>query len=263
MKSKEQIKYFDEEWDDMESYLKSFLKNGDQEDLHRFRVQVKKINSFIFLADSDDHHTKLGKYFKPVKKVFKQAGIIRDAYNNLELAKKYNMQQDEFILAQQKLMEDAANDFKLAGNKYLKKLKSAHSEILEKIEPISNLHITLFYENQLNLIANKLADLKFDDSLHEARALVKILVYNYQLVQPVLETGFNEDYLQDVQTAVGDWHDNEVAIALFSGHPKHDKAAVSRLKKKHTKLKNNIVSLVTDFYEQATTVTELPVEQIS
>ena len=122
MKSKEQVKYFEKEWDDMKSYLKSFLKNSDQEDLHRFRVQVKKIRSFITLADSDEH-VNLAKHFKPVKSIFKQAGVIRDAYNNLELAKKYNMQQDEFILAQQKLMADAANDFKFAGDKQLKKNK--------------------------------------------------------------------------------------------------------------------------------------------
>jgi CHAD domain-containing protein len=262
MKSKQQIKYFDQEWGDMKSYLKSFLKKGDQEDLHRFRVQIKKIRSFITLADSDEHVT-LAKYFKPVKSIFKQAGIIRDAFNNLELAKKYNMQQDEFILAQKKIMEDAANDFKLAGDKHLEKIKLAHTDILEKIEPISNLHITLFYENQLNQIANNLAEVKFDDTLHHARAQVKVLIYNYQLVQPILETAFNEDYLQNVQTAIGDWHDNELAIKLFSGHEAHDKDAVNRLKKKHTKLKNNIVSLVTDFYEQATTVTQLPVEQVS
>ena len=263
MKIKQQAKYFDKQWDEMKSALKIFLKDGDHEDLHTFRVQVKKLRSFIVLADSDTHEVKLAKHFKPVKQIFKQAGIIRNAYNALGLAKAHQMEQDDFVLDQQKIMEDAASDFKLNGDKYLKKLKSTHEEIIEHIKPVSDLHINLFYETQLHHIANSLTEVKFDESLHEARTRMKVLIYNYKLVQPVLDAGFNEDYLQDVQSAIGDWHDNDVAIQLFSGNGSVDKDAVSRLKKKHAKLKNNISSLVADFYEQATTVTEVPVEQVS
>ena len=52
MKVKEEVKYFGKEWADMRLALKSFLKTGEQDDLHTFRVQVKKLSGFLILMDS-------------------------------------------------------------------------------------------------------------------------------------------------------------------------------------------------------------------
>jgi len=45
MKKKEEAKYLEKEWIEMNIHLKNFLKTGDQEALHRFRVQIKKVAS--------------------------------------------------------------------------------------------------------------------------------------------------------------------------------------------------------------------------
>jgi CHAD domain-containing protein len=58
MKKREERKYFDKEWKGMRDSLKAFLKEECQEDLHRFRVQIKKLRAFLILADSTDHHPK-------------------------------------------------------------------------------------------------------------------------------------------------------------------------------------------------------------
>jgi CHAD domain-containing protein len=99
--------------------------------------------------------------------------------------------------------------------------------------------------------------------LHQCRSGIKVLIYNYQLTAPALETAFNEDYLQDIQTAIGDWHDNILAKELFTRFALNDKAVLAKINKRHLKLERNIKKLVNDFYNQATIVTELPVEQLS
>jgi uncharacterized protein YdcH (DUF465 family) len=54
-----------------------------------------------------------------------------------------------------------------------------------------------------------------------------------------------------------------LATRLLLNYEATDKLAVTNLKKAHAKLKNHITALVKDFYNQATTVIEVPVEQLS
>lgn len=263
MKKKEEKEYFNNEWKAMRDALRSFLDTGGQDDLHKFRVQVKKIRALLVLADSATGKKQLQKNFKPVRQIFKKAGDIRNAHINLKLAKEYKVEDDAFVIAQNTRMEDAANAFKLKGEKYLEKLKAAHKTIEDRIRPISDTQINLFYSRQLHHISHSLASLRLDDSLHECRKWIKILVYNYKLAEPVIQPKLNEDYLQDLQTAIGDWHDNILAKDLFTANHISHQAVLARVNRKHAKLENNIKKLAPDFYSQATTTVQLLVEQLS
>ncbi|SHM82176.1 CHAD domain-containing protein [Mucilaginibacter sp. OK098] len=259
MKKREERKYFDKEWKGMKSSLIAFFKKEDQEDLHRFRVQVKKLRAFLILSDSAGHQPSLALYFKPVKKIFKEAGEIRNAFMNQELAKEYQTGNNAFISSQCQLQIDATSKFKSMRVKYLKKIKDTHETIKGEIRAISDVHISLFYQNVLQQISGTLTNLKFNEELHDCRKQVKNLMYNHKLIRSGLAIGFNINYMHQVQTVIGDWHDNALAIELYQG----DKAMVTGLKKQGAKLKRNITSLTKDFFNQATTVVDLPVEQLS
>lgn len=263
MKKKEEKEYFNAGWKDMKTALKAYLEAGEQDDLHKFRVQVKMLRAILILADSNGHKAQLQKEFKPVRQVFKKAGEIRNAHINLKLAKEYKVENDAFVLEQNKLMEDTANAFRLKGEKYIEKLKLAYKAIEDKIKPISDVHINQFYSEKLHHINDSLVNIRFDNNLHECRKWIKILIYNYKLVQPSLQLKINEDYLQDVQTAIGNWHDNILARELFATNELTDPALIARIDRKHTKLENSIRKLALDFYSLATTTVELVVEQLS
>jgi CHAD domain-containing protein len=263
MNKKQERAYFDKEWNDMKASLKSYLKKEQQEDLHRFRVQVKKLRAFLILSDSDDQNPKLAGYFKPVRKIFKEAGEIRNAYMNQKLGKSQQIHNHEFMSNQYQLQIKAGREFKSKKVRFLKKLKDVQHVLKRKIQPISNLHINLFYQTQLEQISNFLGNIEFNDQLHDCRKHVKILLYNYKLTQPVLDTKLNEEYLKQIQAAIGDWHDHILAIELFSSDEVKDNTAVINLKKEDDKLKNNITAITKDFYNQATTVVDVPVEQVS
>ena len=263
MKKKEERKYFDKEWRDMQASLKAYLKKEQPEDLHHFRVQVKKIRAFLILSESTEHHPKLTKHFKPVKRIFKKAGNIRNAYMNLELGKTYKIKNTAYINHQQGLQSQISAKFKANSHKNLKKINDVHKVIAGKIKTINDVHINLFYQNRLQLIADSLTGVQFNEQLHTNRKLLKILIYNYKLTHPVIATGFNERYLEQVQAAIGNWHDHVQAIELFSGNEVNDKAAVSSLKKQNIKYKTHITHLSKDLYNRATTAVELPIEQVS
>jgi CHAD domain-containing protein len=263
MKGREERKYFDKEWMEMKASLKSFLKTMQQEDLHRFRIQVKKIRALLILLESAAHKPKLTKYFIPVRKVFKQAGEIRSAYINLKISKAHQFNSELFVTGQYGLMEKAIIDFIDSSDKNLKEIENSHKALKGRIQPVSNLHISLFYNDQLKKIADAFSQLQFDEGLHELRKRIKNLVYNHKLVHMALNTEFNKNYLDGIQTAIGDWHDNVLAIELFSLSETENETALNKLKKQHAKLEDNISAITNDFYNQATTTVEVPVEQLS
>src|ERR1700743_1868669 len=132
MKRKEEQQYVDKHWKTLKNSLKDYLANGDQEALHDFRVEVKKMRAFLVLQPN----VKLIKDFKPVKKIFKHAGDIRNIYLNLELGQQHKVDDQAFVLQQHLQLEQVINDFKAQGDKYNKAIKEAHQHLSDHIESV-------------------------------------------------------------------------------------------------------------------------------
>jgi CHAD domain-containing protein len=262
MKKKTERKYVVKTWRLMKRHLRSFVKNGEQEDLHHFRTGVKKLRALLILADSAEKAPELEKRFKPVRKIFKQAGEIRNAYINQELGKVAGENTD-FTREQQQIMETATLAFNADNDQHRVWLRKTRRIILKRIRPVSKLHLTLYYRQQLESIAAGLNQLRFDEDLHTCRKQLKVLLYNYTLAGPELEISFNKVYIDQVQEAIGSWHDNELAITLLStGEAWNSNGISNGLKKQSAKLKKQLTTLIRNFQEQATTVTELPIPQV-
>ncbi|MDB5128674.1 CHAD domain-containing protein [Mucilaginibacter sp.] len=262
MKKKDQLSYFRHEWAKLKADLKTFDKKGKQEALHRFRVQVKKLRAFLVLADSGENVHKLEKQLKPVRKIFKAGGVIRNAYMTLELSKEYQQRPSAFMRGQRRLMKESAALFRSASAKHLARVRQTRRRLKKAVPRFSNVHISMYYQQQLEEIALCLKPRRSEASLHDCRKQIKMLIYNYPLVKPVLSLAFNEVYLEQVQTAIGDWHDKQVAIELFSSEEVGAAPVAESLKKEQTQLKTKIRGLVKDFYNRATTVVDLPLNQI-
>jgi CHAD domain-containing protein len=263
MKKKEERKYLRKEWRSMKNHLESFLRRGRQEDLHQFRTGVKKLSAFFTLADSEEKELDLLERFKPVRKVFKQAGKIRNAYINLKLSKNHLNSDSPFILEQQWLMKSSNKHFRSHQNEYLTRIGKTKHRLSKRIRPVSNLHINLYYQMQLKQITTLLNKQRFGDDLHECRKQLKALIYNYKLIHPVLNMNFNEVYLEQVQATIGDWHDNQLAIELFSHGENNNGTAIADLKKHGRKFRTQLTKLTEHFYNRATTTVEIPIKQIS
>jgi len=254
MKRKAEKAYFNELWDEMTVSLESFLQDGEQEKLHRFRVQVKKIRALLTLLDVSLGQKTLSKNFKPVRKIFKQGGVIREAYINLQLSSHYDLKNEEFILEQVDNMEKAIIGFRDNGKKFLKVIKDAHGELEDELQAIDDEQISEFYKEQLEQIALALSENQFDDELHDCRKRIKTLVYNRKVAGKALEGSLdlNSDYLDKLQGEIGEWHDTIIAIQLFSSPRLNAKPVITRIKRQHTRLQTSIRKLSADFWKRAT-----------
>jgi CHAD domain-containing protein len=254
MKIKEETKYLDKEWKEMNTRLKAFLETGSQEELHKFRVQIKKLKAMLSLLEGTSKHSHLLKNFKPVKKIFKYAGQIRDAYVNLQLSEKYHIKNESFEAGQQKIIDKGTTHFRHKGKKYLKNIKHTYKQLKKKLPKVHDGSVTEFYKEQLNQIAAGMAISSFTEDMHTNRKLIKILVYNHKLADKAINGSahFNIQYLDKLQEAIGKWHDNVVAVELFSSPEVDDKPVVTKINRKNAGVKRNIVSLASDFLYKAT-----------
>jgi CHAD domain-containing protein len=256
MKKKEELKYFDKEWDEMNAHFNVFVKSGDQEALHKFRVQIKKLKAMLILFESTSKHNGLMKWFKPVKKIFKFAGQIRDAHTNLQLSEQYELKNELFQSGQQKIIEDGTNEFRLNSKKFIRSIKDAYKLLKKQLPVIGNNSIAGYYKKQLEQIAVNFAVSGFTEDMHTNRKLIKILIYNHKLADKALNglLSLNIAYLDKLQENIGKWHDNIIAEQLFSSPELNDKPIVAKIKRINAKVKRTILSIADDFLNKATTI---------
>ena len=253
MKKKAELKYLDKEWTDMKKHLKAFLETGDQEHIHKFRVQVKKLRALLILMSHTSKQPELLENFKPVRKIFKKAGIIREAFINLQVVKKYNMDDEAFIKEEQEKIENGTTDFKTKGKLYLKKIKKSYKEIQQQLMPVHDKDIEAYYNKQLHEIAVNMIVSGFSQDMHNNRKLIKILVYNYKLTCSSLNDSLpiNINYMDKLQEAIGNWHDNLVTAELLASHDLENKKVITNINRKNAAVKRNITQMADDFLTKA------------
>jgi len=259
MTRKEEEKYLDKEWKAMNVHLKSFLENGDQEELHKFRVQIKKVRALLSLIEGTSGKKGLLREFKPVSKIFKHAGHIRDAHTNLQLGERYGLKNEVFEAGQQKIIEEGTSMFRSSGEKHLKNIKDSYKQVKKQLSKIDDNLIADFYKNLLEQIAGTLAQPDFTGEMHNSRKLIKFLVYNHKIADKALNGSLhlNSEYLDKLQSTIGEWHDNVVAAQLFASPELNDQPVVVKINKKNAGVKRRITTLANDFIRKATTPAEL------
>jgi len=253
MKKKKEKIYFNDQWDEMTDHLKKFIENGEQEELHLFRVQVKKLRAMFELLDINSAKNPLQSDFKPVRKIFKRCGEIRNAFINLQYGQRFQFKNEDFFMNHLYEIEKGTNEVKEFGKQYLKAIKLAHDDIDGDLQHVGNKDIVEFYKNRLYNIGSFLENLQFNDELHATRKQIKTLIYNRKLAQNALDGKLliSNDYLDKLQTLIGDWHDNVLALELFSSAGFNSKPVIAKIKSQNTRLKRSITTLAHDFERKA------------
>lgn len=254
MKASAEKKQIDKQFKTVKGHVKQFVKSADQEELHQFRVGIKKLKAFLFLLQSHSQNRHLLKRFKPVRKIFKIAGNIRNAHINLSLSTQYRFDSDKFISQQHQVMETTTRNFRKKGKQYLKKIKQAKKSVLSHIHDLENRYVHDFYRDHINAVALYLRAPEFDLTLHDCRKKIKLLLYNYKLADQSVNRHLqlNTQYLDDLQESIGAWHDNALALDLAEQVDPDNKTALQQLQQINISLQSRITILAGDFMRKAT-----------
>ena len=205
------------------------------------------------LLDTGSPRHKLSKDFKPIKKIFKHCGDIRNAYINLEIGVRYQLKNEEFIMHQLAIIENGTKEVQELGGAYLKIIKTARHDISDDIRTVEDESILEFYRTTLTAITIAMDTLQFNEELHAARKQIKTLMYNRKIAHQALDgkLQINNDYLDKLQDRIGDWHDNLLALELFSTTQLGNQPVLTKIKRQNTRLKRSIAVLVQDFEKKA------------
>jgi len=249
MKRKKEKIYFNDQWEGMTDHLKKFIESGEQEELHLFRVQVKKLRAMLELLDINSTKHPLKNDFKPVRKIFKRCGEIRDAFINLQYGQRFQFKNEDFFMSHLYEIEKGTAEVKELGKEYLKTIKTAYNNIGDDLESVGNKDIVQFYKTKLYNIASSLDNLQFTDELHATRKHIKTLMYNRKIAHGALDgkLQISNDYLDKLQTLIGNWHDNVLAMELFSSAGFNSKPVITKIKSQNARLKRSITALAHDF----------------
>ena len=210
----------------MHSFIKRFKNEVTEDDIHDFRVAVKRLRAYrYFLRIINQPVLKIGSN---LELLYNTAGRLRDTTNKLIYLKKIKSTKSD--------KDSDLNELDKTSIVYLKEFKSvldSHDEILQPVREISN---QLFNRNkeiihpELSLIFNVLltnldGELNKPEpeiDLHEARKLYKKLSYLLELVNEFHPTDGSikdQKVIVSVEKLLGTWHDMQV-LKLEEGNLK-------------------------------------------
>ena len=244
---KQQRKYLAKKENDWETQLQVFGLNQEGEALHRLRVAIKKIKAFARMAEACSGARTL-KDIRLLKKMFHQAGTIRDAGNHMQLLEHFHPAPAGFKQEQQQLKESETAVFVDHISQYLKNGRKAGRRLLADVHSIPQGRIRNWYARRLIHIGVLL--MASGDRLHKARRQIKELLYVNGLLPSRLsgELGLDTDYLESLQEAIGQWHDSAVVVAAWAGK---DLTCTQAMVKECREKETAVHRLADDFYLRA------------
>lgn len=221
--------------------LRGFMKNRDQDKLHKFRVGMKKLRAVASLIEQTTAFIYFRRELKPVKETYQLSGRVRDSYLHMKLAKTVPSADQGYIAHEKLAMKKATRKLRKARPHHFKMLRRATGRMLKHIPKVKTKKVNQFYAMELVALGACLSASTEDEQMHDCRKRLKVLLYNLPLVVDKLDFNVDKSYLQQVQTAIGDWHDYVLAADQFP-----------ELGGKSAELMQEVKTLTADFYEKAT-----------
>ncbi|HET6252665.1 MAG TPA: CHAD domain-containing protein [Puia sp.] len=247
LSKKKQRKYLAQKGQRWLDELVAFDESHDEESLHKLRLEIKKIRALVRLFENV-RGKRLAKDFRPLKKVFKQAGVIRDTRSEVNLLEARQLLSPEFKDRRLHQIQAATDNFARHFPDYRKKGKKAARQLLADVHSIRSMKIRRWIAEEMIQVGILLT--KTGDDLHMARKKIKTLLY----VEKILPKGLadqlclNRDYLDRLQDAIGKWHDDLVAAADLH----HENADGEKLMRQECREKEQAIRVLAgDFWRTA------------
>jgi CHAD domain-containing protein len=203
-------------------YYHHLLIDFNNDDIHFFRVEIKRLKAFLRLLNSSQTNNRF-KVPKSLRKFYHMLGSVR----SLQLHQQNTIQlsRDLFLDPPCAYLQCMHDREKLIKKKSLQLTNDISMKSLEK-KFIENSAPELTVQNKNAFVQNiqmRLAQLLalpcfYDETLHDLRKQIKDLIYNYPFLDPasisMLSPALNNAKKMDALAAIlGDYHD--LCLAVF------------------------------------------------
>lgn len=225
-------------WDHYQSLYQRFRKNFKRaaedfevEGVHDLRVDIKRFRAFFHLIESINPIFQAKLHFKPIRRLFKSAGPLRDAHVQQASVQKWSAKlelelSEYFNYLKQKEMK-GRKDFSKCAKKFdFQVFNSNWIKIRQMLMYISADYIQhkseeKFQQMVLDIIQFKNNQDFKEDDYHSIRILSKEARYILEILQkcfPAQEAWeeLNKS-LRSLHQALGKWHDCDIALQFLEG----------------------------------------------
>lgn len=217
--------YFRERWENFLQHYEQFARRTNAEDLHRMRVELKKIRAVFFIR-KETQNNSLKDVALLVRKLFRMGGKIREAQVNAQLVKRAGTGSVEFFTAHRNAVAKQSKAFTRFVSRNADELIAVNTKAWKSLRSISGSKIRKLNKKLLNEVhAAFYPRLKIRE-LHEARKQIKRMVYLHGMLSgkdaATLDAPY--DLLRKLEEETGKWHDIIVAKQLLRKFPRAAKS---------------------------------------
>ncbi|MBD3287575.1 CHAD domain-containing protein [candidate division KSB1 bacterium] len=215
-----------------------------EDGVHDLRVEIKRLRAFYNLINWINRNFKAKKRLKPIRRLFKAAGKIRDMHVLQQIARdrsnKENLNIHEFYNLLKHYELEARDDFfKKYKNYDLSILEQNLSYIETALSIIDYEYISHKMHQRLDKMTSELIEFKNhpqleEADLHKIRILCKESRYVLEIIRSTEEENEKFKILNDkmraVHQALGKWHDCDVCLHRLKEALNHDTFQMSETK---------------------------------
>lgn len=208
------------------------VRFADVEGVHDMRVGIKRLRAYFNLIEWINPVFQAKQNLKPIRRLFKASGKVRDIHVQQELIKRWvtelDLEMSEYYnFLKQKETEERKRFADFAKKKFdLKVFQSNWTLIQNVLSFISTEYIQFKSEERFNAQIEELIKFKekenfVEDDYHAIRILSKETRYTLEVLQTCFPpkniwTQLNET-LRKVHQALGRWHDDDVSFLFLDG----------------------------------------------
>ncbi|MDR3681979.1 MAG: CHAD domain-containing protein [Flavipsychrobacter sp.] len=236
--------------------------NFKADDIHAFRVGIKKLRAFIYFINSVKGQPQL-KLTKKIHRLYNIAGTLRDAHLKYE-----TLTERELILPQYYanlsvvVLRNKAEWQKLYSKQIMKKLLEQMTDNL--FVQLTPTDLANFYAQQVKRIKKINNDVPDDEHVHKMRKLIKHMVYITALAKKKWE-GAEEviacvpyGQLIDISNLVGNFNDGSILLYELSsfssmGMQQQEAIAMARYvdeaRARHKALRKDLLRQIGEFVD--------------
>jgi CHAD domain-containing protein len=213
LSKKRQQDYFTERLEVIFHNYELFSKHTRAENIHKVRVALKKIRALMYLQKktlgiSDERTEKL------IRKLFGQAGKIRDAQVSAELMKKYKSGNQHFFSDQKKTVAKESKELVRTVNRHTDELIKSCDRQWKSLKKIPGKKIETLNTKMIGKLRPVFMPRLQLSRLHESRKTIKRLIYINTLLKRDDSSRINTDSFRKLEEKIGKWHDVVVASKL-------------------------------------------------
>ncbi len=257
LKAKKQRDAFNTTWENLTDHLWCFYYDRDPVSVHQARVATKRLKAQLLLFQALGDAADMPSAFDKLQKIFKHLGRIRSAQIHLARLDGYAMTKTEYGRKPHFIQTIETRRFADRYPAYVKDLKKAHSALEAGFTNLDLDLLETLLRKELRLVERFFRkSYKNADELHDIRKRIKNLLYIHPVLPKILRKKLliNTDYLDELQEAIGKWHDaHDVFEELRTMGSTNEKVVKELLDLRHAQ-REEVYTLSSDFELKATLV---------